>query len=174
MQRLACLRLACVLLALASAPAWAQSIVRGWAIAQEDSDLPLPRCPEGALCSDVWVRWILKPTRTLAGPPLAGRIRAVAMQHTRFTPEYMAHMRLFVLDPIMDPQRREALHADYYLLEYTTKRSTICTWRTAAALGLDEADARKVIPGNAIVEPDGTFVGSLTVRCFKVRPPRRR
>ena len=69
------------------------------------------------ICMNVWFVWTISVSRTVAGPPVTGRVHASRPQHTKFLRSYMRQYHLFVLRPIEDPEQRELLQADYHLMD---------------------------------------------------------
>jgi hypothetical protein len=59
-------------------------------------------CPERSLCVDANYVWVLDADRTVAGPGVTGRVRAIATQHTDATAQFVKSVELFVLSPIQD------------------------------------------------------------------------
>lgn len=96
-------------------------------------------CTDLRSCMQGLFVWELEATRTVAGPPLTGRVRALATQHVDATPKFVRSVELFVVRPIDDPAVREAYGADYYLLALSPRheRSTYCLPMNPADIGLD-------------------------------------
>jgi hypothetical protein len=92
----------------------ADSVVIGYGV--RNSFLATARCDAGSICLDAQYLWILKAARTVAGPVVAGEVRAVATQHADATPQFVSSAELFVLRPVTDAPLRKASGADFYLV----------------------------------------------------------
>ena len=102
----------CLLAVLGSAQAIAEeSVVLGRGISNAYAgDL---ECSKDSLCLDARYVWELEAKRTVSGPAVRGRVRAIFAQHTDATPKFVRSVELFVLSRIDDPETRERLGADY-------------------------------------------------------------
>jgi hypothetical protein len=111
-----------ILLALISPAYAADSIVIGraasnsYAKALSDSYDAVRGCPEDYICMDVIYRWFIDPAKTVAGPALKGRIRALTFQHTGVNDRYLKSLRLFVFRPIADLEIPHSSDDRYYLV----------------------------------------------------------
>jgi len=107
-------------IAIAS-PAFAEdSVVLGHGVS--NAFLSRQPCPQPAdkrlerICMDANYTWILDAVRTVAGPRIRGRVRAVASQHTAASAQFVKSVELFVVRPIEDPAIRRTDKATYYLV----------------------------------------------------------
>ena len=73
-------------------------------------------CTDIRACMQAVYVWEFEATRTLAGPPVFGRVKVLATQHTDATSKFVRSVELFVVRPIDDPAVREAYDAEYYLV----------------------------------------------------------
>ncbi len=87
-----------LVLALSGPAVAADSVVIGQGIS--NSFLSEIKCPAGSLCMDAQYLWVLTATRTVVGPPIHGNVRAISMQHTDATRQFVRSVELFVLHPI--------------------------------------------------------------------------
>jgi hypothetical protein len=84
---------------LVAAPAFAgDSVLIGRGLS--NSFLANVDCPAAALCLDAQYLWVLRADRTVAGPPIKGKVRAISMQHTDATQKFVSSVELFVLSRI--------------------------------------------------------------------------
>jgi hypothetical protein len=67
--------------------------------------------------------WVLDADRTVAGPNVRGRVRAIASQHTDATSQFVKSVELFVLRPIQDSSVRKSSNAKYYLISLSPRDS---------------------------------------------------
>lgn len=118
-------RLAVVLGVLAfAAPAVAEdSVVIGHGIS--NAFLSDSLCTEHSLCMDANYVWVLDADRTVAGPSVSGRVRAIASQHTDATGAFVQSVELFVLRPIKDSPLRKSSGAEYYLVSLSPRYSEV-------------------------------------------------
>jgi hypothetical protein len=110
-------------------------------------------CPDNAVCLDSLYRWEFQSTRTVAGPPISGRVRAVIVAHTQATPSYVRSVELFVVKPIDDPKLRRAYRAEYTLvaLSRRDKSGRYCVPMPLGDIGLAGASSK------VIVEPESGY-----------------
>ena len=78
-------------------------------------------CPPD--CMGAEYIWVLDAHRTVSGPKVTGRIRAITFQHTDATSQYVKSVELFVLRPIEDASIRKSSGADYYLVSLSPRDS---------------------------------------------------
>jgi hypothetical protein len=57
-----------------------------------------------------WFLWELVVDRTVAGPPVHGRVRALTLQHTDATSTFVKSVELFVLAPMQKSDPTGATH----------------------------------------------------------------
>jgi hypothetical protein len=97
--------------------------------------------------------WEFDAKRTVTGPPVGGRVRVLATQHTDATSKFVRSVELFVVRPIDDPAVREAYGAEYYLVGLSPRyeRSTYC-------LPVNPTDIGLSMPSSEVtVEPDSGY-----------------
>jgi hypothetical protein len=113
---------------LLTAPAFAaDSVVLGHAVSNGHMDYVENTCPEGYICLHSWYKWVIDVDRTVSGPSVpTGRVVTARMQHTSMIPSYRRRLRLFVLKPIVDPEQRRELRADYFLEETSEAHQMFC------------------------------------------------
>jgi hypothetical protein len=99
----------------------ADSVVLGHGVS--NAFLSPQPCPEGSICMDSNYVWVLHADRTVAGPTVTGRVRAIASQHTEATSQFVKSVELFVLRPIQDPSVRKSSGAEYYLVSPSRKNT---------------------------------------------------
>jgi hypothetical protein len=120
---------------LASAEAEAEeTLALGRAISHRSIDVELD-CPKDLLCMDAWYRWEVMVNRVVIGPSITGRVIAARIQHSDYNRRYFRSLRLFVLQPIEDPRKRDELGADYYLLEVSPKHHMYCIRQNPSEFG---------------------------------------
>ena len=143
-------------LALSGTARGADSVVLGHGIAnQYYASLP---CPADSICLDAQYRWELEAARTIVGPLVKGRVRALISQHTDATRKFVQSVELFVLRPIQDPALREASGAQYYLVSLSPlyEKNQYCLSVRPSEVGL-------AVPESQIIKNEGSycFPGSL-------------
>jgi hypothetical protein len=106
--------LALIALAAGSSAYAADSVVLGHGIS--NSFLSKVECPAGSICPDAQYLWVLTSNRTVVGPPVNGRVRAISMQHTDATQQFVTSVELFVLRPIESAAIRSSSGADFYIV----------------------------------------------------------
>jgi hypothetical protein len=109
-------------------------------------------CAEQTLCLDARYVWELEAKRTVSGPLVKGRVKAVFAQHTDANVKFVRSVELFVLSRIEDPATRKQLGADYsgIALSPQYSGSKYCLPVTPASVGL-------AIPENAISVDDSGY-----------------
>lgn len=114
---------ALVLLPAAQASHASQSIVLGYLRENEPMQDAPPACPKDYYCPESWWRSLIEVDQVVSGDPVSGGIRAVGRQMTsRMGPE-SDMPRLFVLSRIDGYDDRQALQADYLLIDAATPAS---------------------------------------------------
>ena len=110
-------------------------------------------CTDIRACMQSVYVWEFDATRTITGPPVIGRVKVLATQHTDATSKFVRSVELFVVRPIDDPAVRKTYDAEYYLVGLSPRyeRSTYCLPVNPADIGLN-------IPSSEInVEPDSGY-----------------
>jgi hypothetical protein len=97
----------------------ADSVVLGHGVS--NAFVSAPPCPAGSACMEANYLWVLEADRTITGPDIKGKVRAIAVQHTDATAKFVTSVELFVLRPIQDPSMRKSLGADYYLVSLSPR-----------------------------------------------------
>jgi len=124
----------------------ADSVVIGRGIS--NSFLSNVDCPTGSLCLDARYLWVLASNRTVAGPPVEGQVRAISMQHTDATPQFVGSVELFVLRPIESAALRTSSGADFYIVALSARDSAgrycLPVDPTTVGLHLDRTKLRAV------------------------------
>ena len=105
--------------AVATVAAAADSVVLGHGVS--NVFLSAQPCPKDSVCMDASYVWVLDADRTVAGPTVTGRIRAIASQHTDATSQFVKSVELFVLRPIQDSSVRKLSGAQYYLVSLSPR-----------------------------------------------------
>jgi hypothetical protein len=137
-------------LALSGRAIGADSVVLGRGIAnQYYADLP---CPADSICLDATYIWELEAARTVAGPLVKGRIRALISQHTDATRKFVQAAELFVLREIQVPNLRKISGAQYYLLSLSRRYNN-----DEYCLSMRPADVGLAVPESQITERDGNY-----------------
>jgi hypothetical protein len=139
-------------LTTASSPALSSdSVVLGRGISNYFlSRQPCPQ-PEDSnltnICLDANFIWVLSARRTIVGPPVRGTVRAIVSQHVAAASKFVRSTELFVLRPIDDPALRKSSHADYYLVDLSSKDSDgrYCLWDKPEEVGLRLKDSDVVV-----------------------------
>jgi hypothetical protein len=105
---------------LVGVPAFASdSVVIGHGIS--NSFLSNGECPVNSLCLDAQYLWILTSNRTIAGPLVNGRVRAISMQHTDATRTFVTSVEFFVLRPIESAAIRSSTGATFYIVSLSPR-----------------------------------------------------
>jgi hypothetical protein len=78
-------------------------------------------CEGETICLDSLYMWIFDATRTVSGPTVKGRTKALIAQHVDATPQFVKSVELFVLRPIEDVKLRRSSGANYYLLSVSPR-----------------------------------------------------
>ena len=121
---------------LASPVPGADTVAIGKGIANSfASDLT---CEDQTICLDSLYVWIFDATRTVSGPTVKGRTKALIAQHVDATPQFVKSIELFVLRPIEDAKLRRSSGANYYLLSVSPRYAddTYCVSVDPDDLGL--------------------------------------
>jgi hypothetical protein len=130
--------LAILLALLACQPSIASDIVVfGRLVANEPMDYVKDECPENYICLRSWWKSVVQVQKTIQGKVLSGRVTTANMQHTSLDPRLRKAARLFVLEPIEDPDQRAKLRADYYLKDMSELHQMFCLSQDPKVLGLD-------------------------------------
>jgi hypothetical protein len=121
------------------------------------------------ICMDVNFIWVLSARRTIVGPPVKGTVKAISSQHVAATSKFVRSTELFVLRPIDDPALRRSSHADYYLVELSTKDSDgrYCLWDKPEEVGLRLKDTDVVVDD----EGQSCFNATLIIERSNLRGP---
>lgn len=121
----------------------AESVVLGSGVSNEYASTI--DCPPDALCMDSMYLWVFDARKTLAGPPVNGRVRALIAQHTDARSKYVRSVRLFVVKPIESDEVRRAHNATHYLLAVSPRYEdgTYCLPMNPQSVGL-EIDASRI------------------------------
>jgi hypothetical protein len=97
-------------------------------------------CPADWLCVDAQYLWVLSADRTVVGPPIEGKVRAIAIQHVDATQTYVNSVELFVLSRISGPSPSGA---DFWIValspRYPDGRYCLSVDPSAIGLRLDPA-----------------------------------
>jgi hypothetical protein len=116
------LRIVTLLALTSGAPTFAaDSVVIGHGIS--NSFLSRVPCPAGAVCLDAQYLWVLNSARTVTGPPVNGRVRAISLQHVDATQQFVDSVELFVLRPIKDAALRRSSGAHFYVVSLSPRDS---------------------------------------------------
>ena len=110
-------------------------------------------CAERSLCMDALYVWELEAKRTVSGPPVSGRVRAVYAQHNDATAKFVRSVELFVLHRIDDAAVREQLGADYSGIALSPRYSgsKYCLPVSPESVGL------KISAAEVSVDPDSGY-----------------
>jgi len=113
-------------------------------------------CHGAITCLDAWYVWVLDADRTVAGPKVSGRVKAITPQHTEATLKFVESVELFVLRAIEDPRLAGSSGAKYSIVSLSPRYSgdRYCLWFDPKVVGL------KLEPSEIVVDSDGSF-------CFK-------
>jgi hypothetical protein len=68
---------------------------------------------------------------------IKGRISTARTQHAGYVKSYLKRLRLFVLMPIEDPEKRRLLGADYFLRDFSQQIPMYCLTQDLVDLGLE-------------------------------------
>jgi hypothetical protein len=93
----------------------------------------------GFVCIDAWIGFDISTSATLAGPKIAGRIRAARIQHSKV--KSFQSSKLFVLRPIEDALMRKAIKANFYLVDLSAPDAIYCLQGDPKKYGLKDFDA---------------------------------
>ena len=141
-------------IAIASSAHGADTVVLGKGIS--NSFVSELTCPEGAICMDSLYRWELNAKHTVAGPIVAGRLRAVISQHADANIRFVKSVELFVLRPIEDRELGAAYGADFELVALSPRyaNGNYC-------LSVEPEDVGLKLPASEVsIDPDSGY------RCF--------
>lgn len=96
-------------------------------------------CTDIRSCMQSVYVWEFDADRTIAGPPVIGRVKVVATQHTDATSKFVRSVELFVVRRIDDPAVRKAYGAEYFLVGLSPRyeRSTYCLPVNPTDIGLN-------------------------------------
>jgi hypothetical protein len=125
-------------LVLAGPARASETLVVGRASSQkiiENVEVP---CPDDHICMHGWNRWVITIHRTVAGPPVSGRVRLAVIEHGLYGPDALKRFRAFVIAPIEDPEKRKLLGAEYYLLDRAVLHEVVCFDRKPQMVEEDE------------------------------------
>ena len=143
-------------LALSGRARGADSVVLGHGITNQY--YAAQPCPADSICLDAQYRWELEAARTIVGPLIKGRVRALISQHTDATRKFVQSVELFVLRPIQDSGLRKASGAQYYLVSLSPlyEKNQYCLSVRPSEVGL-------AVPESQIIKNEGSycFPGSL-------------
>jgi hypothetical protein len=106
-------------LVITSAATASDSVVLGHGVS--NAFLSQEPCAQPSPCVDASYVWVLDATRTVVGPNVAGRVRAIATQHTAATPQFVKSVELFVLRPIGDQSLKRTSRAKFYLVALSAR-----------------------------------------------------
>ena len=82
--------------------------------------------------------WVLDALQTIAGPKVAGRVHAIASQHTDATDQFVKSVELFVLRPIHDAGLQQSSGAKYFLVALSPRvDGTYCLSVKPSEVGLN-------------------------------------
>ena len=127
-----------LLVLLACQPSIASDIVVfGRLVANEPMDYVKDECPKDNICLRYWWKSVVQVKKTIHGRALSGRVTTANMQHTSWNPLVKRALRLFVLEPIEDPDQRAKLRADYYLKDMSQLHQMFCLSQDPKVLGLN-------------------------------------
>ena len=110
-------------------------------------------CDEHSICLDVLYVWELDAKRTVSGPAVRGRVKAIFAQHVDATAKFVRSVELFVLSRIDDPAIRKQFGVDYsgIALSPLYSGSKYCLPVTPASVGL-------AIPENKVsIDPNSAY-----------------
>jgi len=142
-------------LGIARVVAAADSVVIGHGVGNSFlSEVP---CPATNICLDSRYIWTLVADRTVVGPAVKGEVRAIAIQHTEATPQFVHSVELFVLRPIAEATLRSSSGADFYI-DALSPRDTAGRY----CLAMDPLEVNLHIATSNIHKVDGAY-------CFDAR-----
>ena len=126
----------------------ADSVVLGHGVSNEF--LSQTTCAATMLCTDALYVWVIDADRTIVGPRVAGRVRAIFLQHTDARSTFVKSVELFVLRPLKDASLRKSYGADYSLVSLSPRYSEgrYCLSVKPSDVGLD-------VPASAVVVDAG-------------------
>jgi hypothetical protein len=93
------------------------SVVLGHGVS--NSFLAAISCEPNSLCMDDLYVWVLDANRTLVGPRVSGRVRAVMAQHITATAQFVRSVELFVLSPL--PANQRLLGVTYSIISLSAR-----------------------------------------------------
>ena len=146
----AMVRLTLLLGAFASTAAVAaDSVVLGHGVS--NAFLSNPPCAEHSLCLDANYVWVLDAERTLSGPKVTGRVKAIATQHADATTRFVRSVELFVLRPIQDASVRRSSGAEFYLVSLSPRdaQGRYCLSVNPSTVGLTLDPAEVSVGGDS-------------------------
>ena len=129
-------------------PAYAaESVLLGKVIANVytgESD----ECPADSICLSGWYRWTITVSKTVSGPDVSGTVAAARMQHGEFlldrneVEKRLRHEEdfVFVLEKIIDAEKRAKLEADYYILDLSPPLLMYCLDKKPREFGFPTDD----------------------------------
>ena len=97
----------------------ANSVVFGRGVSNSDAQALGCEDDLGMAC---WYYWDIHASTTISGPPIRGRVRALALQHTDATSKFVRSVEFFVLAPIPKSSPHFSAGARYYILEMSSRR----------------------------------------------------
>ena len=112
-------------------------VVFGRLVANEPMDYVKDECPKDYICLRSWWKSVVQVQKTIHGKTLTGRVTTANMQHTSWDPKVKKALRLFVLEPIEDPDQRAKLKVDYYLKDMSEIHQMFCLLQDPKVLGLN-------------------------------------
>jgi hypothetical protein len=130
---------------IVEAPAFAaDSVVIGRGIS--NSFLSNGACSAGSTCLDAQYVWVLTSNRSVVGPIVKGRVRAISTQHTDATQQFVTSVELFVLRPIKSVTVRHSSGAAFYILYLSPRNADgrYCLPVSPSSVGL-HLDPAKVL-----------------------------
>lgn len=131
-----------LLAVLACRPSDASDIVVfGRLVSNEPMDYVKDECPKDHICLRSWWKSVVQIQKTIQGKVLPDRVTTANMQHTSWDPKVRKALRLFVLEPIDDPDQRAKLRADYYLKDMSALHQMFCLSQDPKTLGLNAEES---------------------------------
>jgi hypothetical protein len=117
------------------------SVVLGRALT--NAHVPALACPE-ASCWESAYAWDLEASRTLAGPDVRGRVRAVISAHGAANSKYVRSIELFVIRPLASDEVRITTGATHVVVAVATRtrEGKYCLPTDPRSLGLN-VDSRQ-------------------------------
>jgi hypothetical protein len=110
-------------------------------------------CQLNEICLDSVYVWEFDAIRTVSGPAVTGRVRAIIAAHGDATVEFVRSVELFVVRRIDDPAVQEAYGAEYHLVSLSPRyeRSRYC-------LAVDPKDIGLSLPVSEVtIDPDSEY-----------------